>query len=185
MLEALIRTANRLQGSYALGVICAEEPGKIYAVREASPLILGIGIGENFFASDVTALVNHTRSVIYLEDGEFAELTGESIRIFDYSGREIQKKASRVLWDVQAAEKGDRHLAFMSLESLNEMLNDIGSEVDIGTYDVLSVYDPEDLQKTAEGFDKILRQYLGEYEKAGMQPSRYADVDAFVSAYLK
>ena len=106
VLEALIRTANRLQGSYALGVICAEEPGKIYAVREASPLILGVGIGENFFASDVTALVNHTRSVIYLEDGEFAELTGESIRIFDYSGREIQKKASRVLWDVQAAEKG-------------------------------------------------------------------------------
>ena len=106
VLEALIRTANRLQGSYALGVICTEEPGKIYAVREASPLILGVGIGENFFASDVTALVNHTRNVIYLEDGEFAELTSESIHIFDYSGQEIHKKASRVLWDVQAAEKG-------------------------------------------------------------------------------
>ena len=78
--EALIKTTNRLRGSYALGVICSEEPGKIYAVREASPLILGIGLGENYFASDVTALVNHTRNVIYLEDGEFAELSEETIR---------------------------------------------------------------------------------------------------------
>ena len=104
--DALIKTANRLRGSYALGVICSEKPGKIYAVREASPLILGVGIEENFFASDVTALVNHTRNVIYLEDGEFAELSKESVRIFDCSGQEIRKRASRILWDVQAAEKG-------------------------------------------------------------------------------
>ncbi len=106
MRDALIKTANRLRGSYALGVICSEEPGKIYAVREASPLILGVGTDENFFASDVTALVNYTRSVIYLEDGEFAELSADSVRIFDCSGQELRKKASRILWDVQAAEKG-------------------------------------------------------------------------------
>ena len=104
--DALIRTANRLSGSYALGVICSEEPGRIYAVREKSPLILGLGMGENFFASDVTALVNHTRNVIYLEDGEFAELTPEEIRVFDVTGREVNKTPSRILWDVQAAEKG-------------------------------------------------------------------------------
>jgi len=104
--DALLKTANRLQGSYALGVICSEEPGKIYAVREASPLILGLGIGENFFASDVTALVSHTRNVIYLEDGEFAELASGAVRIFDCSGAEIKKKTTRILWDVQAAEKG-------------------------------------------------------------------------------
>ncbi|MBO5993260.1 MAG: glutamine--fructose-6-phosphate transaminase (isomerizing) [Acidaminococcaceae bacterium] len=106
MREALLKTTNRLQGSYALGVICSEEPGKIYAVREASPLILGVGIGENYFASDVTALVNYTRNVIYLEDGEFAELSCESIKIFDCIGQEIRKRATRILWDVQAAEKG-------------------------------------------------------------------------------
>ncbi len=104
--EALIRTANRLQGSYALGVICSEDPGRIYAVREASPLILGIGVGENYFASDVTALVSHTRNVIYLEDGEFAELSADSVRIFDCTGQELRRKVSRILWDVQAAEKG-------------------------------------------------------------------------------
>ncbi len=106
MRDALIKTVNRLRGSYAIGVICSEEEGKIYAVREASPLILGIGIGENFFASDVTALVNHTRNVIYLEDGEFAELSAQSIKIFDCSGTEFRKKATRIMWDVQAAEKG-------------------------------------------------------------------------------
>ncbi len=106
MKDALLKTANRLQGSYALGVICSEEPGKIYAVREASPLILGVGIEENYFASDVTALVNHTRNVIYLEDGEFAELSAESIRIFDCTGQEVHKKTTRIVWDVQAAEKG-------------------------------------------------------------------------------
>ena len=86
---------------------------------------------------------------------------------------------------VRAAETGDRHLAFMSLESLNEMLNDISSEVDIGTYDVLSAYDPGDLQKTADGFDRILRQYLNEYEKAGLRPVRYADVDEFAATYMR
>ena len=86
---------------------------------------------------------------------------------------------------VQAAERGNRHLAFMSLESLNEMLKDIGGEADIGTYDVLSAYDPGDLRKTADGFDRILQQYLGEYEKAGLRPAGYANVDAFAEAYLK
>ena len=86
---------------------------------------------------------------------------------------------------VQAAENNDRHLAFMSLESLNEMLNDISGEIDVGTYDALSIYDPGDLRKTAEGFDRILGQFLGEYEKAGLRPARYADVDSFISSYLK
>ncbi len=106
MREALAKTTNRLSGSYALGVICTEEPGRLYAVREASPLILGIGIGENFFASDVTALVSHTRNVIYLDDGEFAELTPDSVQIFDITGRTIDKKITRISWNVQAAEKG-------------------------------------------------------------------------------
>ena len=83
-----------------------------------------------------------------------------------------------------AAETGDRHLAFMSMESLNEMLADISNAVEIGTYDVLRAYDPNDLKKTAEGFDKILLQYLREYEKAGMKAEHYADIDAFASAYL-
>ena len=104
--SAVMRTAARLRGSYALGIICAEEPDTVIVVREASPLILGVGIGENFFASDVTALVAYTRNAIYLEDGEFAKLTPDGISVFDCTGHEIEKKISRITWDIQAAEKG-------------------------------------------------------------------------------
>ena len=104
--QAVMKASARLRGSYALGILCADEPEKILLVREASPLILGIGVGENFFASDVTALVAHTRNAIYLEDGEFAELTPDSVQVFDCTGRPVEKKVSRITWDVQAAEKG-------------------------------------------------------------------------------
>ncbi|MBP3616744.1 MAG: glutamine--fructose-6-phosphate transaminase (isomerizing) [Lachnospiraceae bacterium] len=104
--KAVIKTSARLQGSYALGVVCTEEPQNVYVVRESSPLILGVGVGENYFASDVTALVSYTRNAIYLEDGEFAEITPDSITVFDPAGQPIQKKISRITWDIQSAEKG-------------------------------------------------------------------------------
>lgn len=104
--RAVMKASARLQGSYALGIVCADEPDKIFVVREASPLILGVGIGENFFASDVTALVAYTRNAIYLEDGEFAELTPDSIQVYDCAGHPVAKKVSRITWDIQAAEKG-------------------------------------------------------------------------------
>ena len=86
---------------------------------------------------------------------------------------------------IQAAELGDRHLAFMSLVSLNQMLSGIGSEVDIGSYDVLSVYDPGNLRKTAEGFETILKDYLREYDRAGLVANRVPGIDAFIASYLE
>ena len=102
----VMKTTARLEGSYALGVLCADMPDTLFAVREASPLILGVGVGENYFASDVTALVSYTRNAIYLDDGEFAALTPAGITVFDCSGRELEKPISRITWDVEAAEKG-------------------------------------------------------------------------------
>ena len=104
--KAVIKTSARLQGSYALGVVCTDEPEKVYVAREASPLILGVGVGENYFASDVTALVSYTRNAIYLDDGEFAEITPDSITVFNPAGQPIEKKISRITWDIQSAEKG-------------------------------------------------------------------------------
>ena len=104
--RAVIKTSARLSGSYALGVICTEKPDTIVVAREASPLILGVGAGENFFASDVTALVANTRNAISLDDGEFAELTSEEVKVFDAAGQTITKKISRITWDIEAAEKG-------------------------------------------------------------------------------
>ena len=104
--KAVIKTSARLQGSYALGVVCTDEPEKVYVAREASPLILGVGVGENYFASDVTALVSYTRNAIYLDDGEFAEITPDSITVFNPAGQPTHKKISRITWDIQSAEKG-------------------------------------------------------------------------------
>ena len=104
--DTVMRTTARLEGSYALGILCADCPGTIYAVREASPLILGVGVGENFFASDVTALVAYTRNAIYLDDGEFAALTTNGISVFDCTGAPIRKEVSRITWSIEAAEKG-------------------------------------------------------------------------------
>ena len=103
---ALRRTTARLTGSYALGILCADTPDTLYAVREASPLILGVGVGENYFASDVTALVAHTKNVIYLDDGEMACITPKDVTVYDCAGRTVEKRISRVSWNVEAAEKG-------------------------------------------------------------------------------
>ena len=104
--KAVIKTSARLQGSYALGVVCTDEPEKVYVAREASPLILGVGVGENYFASDVTALVSYTRNAIYMDDGEFAEITPDSITVFNPAGQPTHKKISCITWDIQSAEKG-------------------------------------------------------------------------------
>ena len=103
---AVMKASERLQGSYALGIVCSDEPDKIFVVREASPLILGVGIGSNYFASDVTALVAYTKNIIYLEDGEFAEISSDNIHIYDCAGKPIEKSTNRITWDIQAAERG-------------------------------------------------------------------------------
>ncbi len=103
---AVLRTTARLEGSYSLGILCTDKPDTLFAVREHSPLILGVGAGEMFFASDVTALVSHTKNAVYLDDGEVAELTPDSFRVYDCTGREVHKTVSRITWDIEAAEKG-------------------------------------------------------------------------------
>ena len=104
--RTVMKTIARLEGSYAIGIICDDHPGELMAVKNGCPLILGIGADENFFASDVTALIGHTRTVIYLDEGEFTSITPDKISVYDCTGREIHKSASRVLWNTEAAEKG-------------------------------------------------------------------------------
>lgn len=106
MKDAVLKTVARLEGAYALGVLCREERGRVITARQAAPIILGVGKGENYFASDVTALVAHTKDVIYLDDGEIADLTPDGITIYDMSGKVLEKTVERVTWDVAAAEKG-------------------------------------------------------------------------------
>ena len=104
--KAVLKTISRLEGAYALGILCSEEGGRIVAARQSAPLIVGVGIGENYFASDVTALVAHTKNVIYMEDGEIADIIPENITIYDTTGKVLEKTVTRIAWDIAAAEKG-------------------------------------------------------------------------------
>ena len=106
MLEAVGRVLRRIEGSYALGIICSDYPNALIAARKDSPLILGYGENGNFIASDVTAVIKHTRDVVYMEDGEVAVVTPESIDVFDSEMNPLEKQHSQVDWDVSAAEKG-------------------------------------------------------------------------------
>ena len=104
--SAVIKTASRLHGSWALGVVSTSDEHRIFVAREQSPLIIGVGVGENYFASDITALIPYTRNVIYLDDGEFAEITPDKVTVFNFMGSVVAKSLSHVSWDVKAAEKG-------------------------------------------------------------------------------
>ena len=106
MLEAVGRVLRRIEGSYAFGIICSDFPNALIAARKDSPLILGYGENGNFIASDVTAIIKYTRDVVYMEDGEIAVVTPESINVFDSEMNPLEKQHSQVDWDVSAAEKG-------------------------------------------------------------------------------
>ena len=104
--NALAKTISRLKGSYSLGIICREHPETLYAVRHFSPLIVGVGVGNNYIASDVTALVSHTKNVLYLEDGEIAVITANKVDLFTADGEKKEREPSFVSWSIDAAEKG-------------------------------------------------------------------------------
>lgn len=106
VLEAIRQVILRVEGSYALGIICASCPEKVYAVRKDSPLIVGLGEGENFIASDVTAILSRTRRVCRLKDGEIAVLEQGRVSFFGPDLEPLEKPAEQVEWDVAAAEKG-------------------------------------------------------------------------------
>jgi glucosamine--fructose-6-phosphate aminotransferase (isomerizing) len=106
LVKAVIECMKRLKGSFALGIISSDEPDKLVAVRKDSPLIVGIGSGENFIASDIPAILNHTKRVYLLNDMEIAVLSKEGVKILDHNGAPVQKEVFEVTWDVAAAEKG-------------------------------------------------------------------------------
>ncbi len=106
LLKAVRRAAAEVEGSYALVALASNEPARIVCARKDSPLIIGFGEGENFVASDIPALLNHTRTACVLEDGEFASLTPDKVEIFDAEGIPLEKETLEITWDIEAAEKG-------------------------------------------------------------------------------
>ena len=106
MLEAVGRVLRRIEGSYALGIICSDYPDALIAARKDSPLILGYSEQGNFIASDVTAIIKYTRDVAYMDDREIAVVTAEGIDVFTSNMMPVEKEHHVIDWDVSAAEKG-------------------------------------------------------------------------------
>jgi len=106
LLDAVTKAIDKLEGSYALGVVSEQHPGQIIAARKDSPLVIGIGEGENMIASDIPALLAYTRDVYFLDDKEVAALSADTITIYDEYGQEVSREPYRVEWDAEQAEKG-------------------------------------------------------------------------------
>ena len=106
MKRTLIRAMGMLEGSYALGILCDREPGNLYCARNDSPLVVGARDGEGFIASDIPALLSHTRDVIFLQDKEIAVLNRQGISVFDAYGNHCHHPVFHVDWDLTSAEKG-------------------------------------------------------------------------------
>ncbi len=105
LLEAVRKALERIEGSYALGVLCTDCPDRLIAARKESPLIVGIGKGENFIASDIPAILEYTRDAYILDDKELAVVEADNVTIYDIEGNKVEKEVYSYKWNVEAAQK--------------------------------------------------------------------------------
>lgn len=157
LLEAVVKATEKLEGSYALGIVCGQEPDKIVAVRKDSPLIVGIGNGESFIASDIPAVLNYTRDIYLLEDNEFVVLTNEGANIFKANGERINKDIYKVTWNEDAAEKGG-YDSFM-LKEIHEQPKAIKDTMS-GRVSLNEKINLGDFKLTREELEEIDRIYI-------------------------
>ena len=123
--NAVRRALGELQGIYALVLLHRDEPQKLVGARQGPPLVVGLGQGENFLASDIPALLAYTRDFLFLDDGEMAVVTPEGVRIEDRQGRVVERKAQRIAWDPVQAEKGGfRHFMLKEIHEQPQAIRD-------------------------------------------------------------
>jgi glutamine---fructose-6-phosphate transaminase (isomerizing) len=133
--EIVRQTAARLKGMYALVLFSADEPGVLYALKWGPPIVLGIGKGENFVASDATALLPHTRDLVFLEDGDLARITADAVTVTGFDGAPRLRPATCVPWDAVSAEKGG-YPHFMAKEIAEQptvVVETIGNKLSLET----------------------------------------------------
>jgi len=178
LFDALHKVLGEVRGSYAIGAIAKDEPGRLIAARKDSPLIVGIGDGENFIASDIPALLNYTRNIYLIDDGEMVELTRDGVKVYDSAKNLVGKEAMHVEWDVEAASKGGyEHFMLKEIheqpksitETLTKRLDDKG---------FIKLDDIRLTREQLEGISKIYIVACGTAYHAGLV-GRYA-IEKFV-----
>nr|WP_294493962.1 glutamine--fructose-6-phosphate transaminase (isomerizing) [uncultured Mediterraneibacter sp.] len=151
-LEALTRTMLRVRGSYAFGVMFHDHPGKLYAARKDSPLIIGTNTKGSLIASDVPAILDKTRNVYYIDNLEIAELTADEVHFYNIDREEIQKELVEIKWDAESAEKGGyEHFMLKEIHEQPKAVQDmIGAYVKDGAIDFSEVGLTDDVMKSLE-----------------------------------
>lgn len=126
LLKAVLNAVNKLKGSFALAILSKKEKDKIIAVRKESPLIVGIGKNENFLASDIPALLPHTKNIVILKDGEIALLKKDEVKVFDMEGNVINHEIMEVKWSLEQSEKkGYKHFMIKEIMEESEVLKEV------------------------------------------------------------
>ena len=167
LVKAVMESVDQLEGSYALGVVCSDCDDKFIAARKDSPLIVGLGKGENFIASDIPAILEHTRDIYILEDKDVAVLTKDKVIVYDNYGAVSKKEIFHVDWDVAAAEKsGYEHFMMKEIFEEPKVIKDtISPRIKDGKIELDNInITPEYLQ----GIEKIFIVACGTAFHAGM-----------------
>ncbi len=156
--EAVRVSLKRVRGAYAIAVVCGDFPGEIVVARDSSPLVLGIGDGEMLAASDIPALLAHTREVIFLQDGDIATLTKGGAEISTLDGSHVERKTRHIDWSATQAEKGGyKHFMLKEIHEQPRAIEDtLRGRVDIGAADVVD----EEIGLTPEIARSITRVYF-------------------------
>jgi len=153
IMDTVCKVSSRLEGSYALGIMCSDDPDTLIAVKKDNPLIIGISAHGNLIASDVPALLKHTNKVYYLDDNEIAVLKADNVNFFDFDMDEVDKTLETITWSMDSAEKGGYpHFMLKEImeqpkvlrDTINSMMTDtennkILEEVDIRRFDKIVI----------------------------------------------
>lgn len=170
------RMLDRVDGAYALEIICADEPDKIICTKKENPLVIGLGKGENFVASDIPAIINYTRDTYILSDGELAIVTRDNVSVFDREGNPVDKEVFHVSWNAEAAEKGGyEHFMLKEIHDQPKAVRDtFGTHISEDGKTVIF----DELNWTADdvaAFNKILIVACGTAYHAGLVTKQYIE----------
>jgi len=183
-LRAIKQTVNQLEGSFAFGIIFAGDPLHIYAVRNGSPLIVGIGEGENYIASDITAILAHTKRYLEIDKDEIAVISADEVVVYDHGFRAVQKSIATAAWEIEEAERGG-YPHFM-LKEINEEPDALIKTLSPRLYDGIPDFTGDGIDdEMLKGINKVYIVACGTAMHAGLYGKFMFEKLAKIPAYVE